>query len=41
MRRIFEPAGEKILIEVAESIRHRAEDYRHSIRQGNDILAWS
>jgi 3-dehydroquinate dehydratase len=23
-------AGEKILIEVAQSIRHRSEDYRHS-----------
>ena len=34
-------AGEKILIEVAESIRHRAEDYRHSISQGNEILPCS
>jgi len=34
-------AGEKILIEVAESIRHRAEDYRHSTRPGNDILPCS
>lgn len=34
-------AGEKILIEVAQSIRHRSEDYRHSIRQGNDILSCS
>ena len=34
-------AGEKILIEVAESIRHMAEDYRHSISQGNDILPCS
>lgn len=31
-------ASEKILIEVTESIRHRAEDYPHSIAQGNDIL---
>ena len=30
-------AGEKILIEVAESVCHRSEDYRHSQRRGNDI----
>jgi hypothetical protein len=34
-------AREEILIEVAESIRHREEDYRHSVRYGNDIVCCS